>query len=117
MGKIICLIVDDEPAIRTYLGVVLRRRGLISLEAANAAGALRVLEERGGRIDCLITDIEMPGDMDGIDLAYSVKNSFPALPVIVVSGYTDQAPPGFAFIRKPFMPAEMLQAVDQPMGL
>ena len=45
MGEITCLIVEDEPAIRTYLGVVLRRRGLISLEAADAAGALRVLEE------------------------------------------------------------------------
>ena len=115
MGDPICLIVDDEPAIRAYLGAVLRRRGIVSLEASSAAAALRTIEELSGRIDCLITDIEMPGDMNGIDLAYSVRGSFPALPVIVVSGYPERVPPGFAFIRKPFVPADMLKIVDQAL--
>jgi CheY-like chemotaxis protein len=115
MGERICLIVDDEPAIRTYLSVVLRQRGMRSLEAGNTIEALRIVKELGGRIDLPITDIQMPGDMDGIDLAYSVKSSFSALPVIVISGGMEIAPWGLAVIRKPFVPGVILEAVDKAL--
>jgi CheY-like chemotaxis protein len=115
MGERICLVVDDEPAIRTYLGAVLQRRGLQIFEAGNAVEALRILRDRGSQIDLLITDIQMPGDMDGIDLAYSVKTSFSTLPVIVISGYSDKAAKGFTLVRKPFSPDAILQAVDEVM--
>ena len=90
-------------------------RGLQSLEAGTAVEALRILQRLGGQIDLVITDIEMPGDMDGIDLAHSVKNSFSALPVIVVSGYNDKAPSGFAVVQKPFTTDAILQAIDRAM--
>ncbi len=77
MGERICVVVDDDRAIRTYLGAVLQSGGIQSFLAGNAVEALRILREHGSQIDLLITDIQMPGNMDGIDLAYSVKTRFP----------------------------------------
>jgi len=115
MSEHICLVVDDEPAIRAYLGAVLRHRGIQCLEAENAIEALRILQKLGGQIDLLITDIQMPGDMDGLDLAYSARNSFASLPVIVVSGHIDKTPKDFVVVHKPFLPGELLNAVDKMM--
>ncbi len=112
MSERICLIVDDEPAVREYLSVILQCRGIQSLEADNAVEALRIVQKLGGQIDLLITDVQVPGEMDGIDLAYSLKNSFRTLPVIVVSGCGDTAPTDFPFVRKPFTPDAILEAVD-----
>ena len=113
MDEALCLIVDDEPALRTYLSLLLQRRGIQSLEAENAVEALRILHKRGGAIDFLITDIQMPGDIDGTDLAYSVKNLFASVPVILISGAVEKAPTGFAFVRKPFRADEILSAIDK----
>jgi DNA-binding NtrC family response regulator len=115
MGDRVCLIVDDEPVIRKYLRLVLQRIGLQSLEAKDAVEALRILRERGDQINLVITDIKMPGDMDGIDLAYSMQNSFSGLPVILISGFVDKVPAGFTFVRKPFLPDELLEAIEKTM--
>ena len=112
----VCLIVDDEPVIRKYLRRILERIEIQSLEADNAVESLRLLQKLGGQVDLLITDIKMPGEMDGIDLAYSVQNSFSSLPVILISGFVDKVPAGFTYIRKPFMPDELLKAIDKMMN-
>lgn len=114
MHESCCLIVDDEPAIRAYISVLLRHKGIVSLEAEDAVEALRILR-LGGQIDLLITDIQMPGDMDGIDLAYSVRNSFSSLPVILMSGAVEKAPNGFTFVSKPFQADQILNAIDKKM--
>ena len=95
---------------------MLERIEIQSLEADNAVEALRLLQKLGGQVDLLITDIKMPGEMDGIDLAYSVQNSFSSLPVILISGFVDKVPAGFTYIRKPFMPDELLKAIDKMMN-
>jgi DNA-binding NtrC family response regulator len=115
MEERICLIVDDEPGIRKYLAVVLRNEGFRCLEAESAAESLRILRGCRGEIDLMITDIRMPGDMDGIDLANAVRNSHPGLPVILVSGYTARDPEGFQVVPKPFTPREIVEAVDKAM--
>jgi CheY-like chemotaxis protein len=115
MDEPLCLIVDDESAIRTYLGVLLRQKGIRSLEAGDAIEALRIVQKLGGEIDLLITDIQMPGDIDGVDLAYSVRNLFSSLPVILISGNVERAPTGFAFVRKPFRADAILSAIDKAM--
>ena len=112
----VCFIVDDEPVIRKYLRRMLERIEIQSLEADNAVEALRLLQKLGGQVDLLITDIKMPGEMDGIDLAYSVQNSFSSPPVILISGFVDKVPAGFTYIRKPFMPDELLKAIDKMMN-
>jgi DNA-binding NtrC family response regulator len=118
---LICLIVDDEPSIRTYLRAILQRQRIQSLEADSAAQALGIIQRLGGRLDLIVADIRMPGEMDGIDLAYSVRHSFPAVPVILISGYGDvdavkQAAANFQFIQKPFVPETILMAVNKVVG-
>jgi DNA-binding NtrC family response regulator len=115
MTERICLIVDDDPAIRSFLAAVVERKGFQSLEAESAVAALRLLWQPGTQIELLITDIQMPGEMDGLDLAYSVKNSFSTLPVILVSGSHDKAPIDFTFVRKPMLPETILNAIDRTM--
>src|SRR5579864_5265063 len=117
----ICLLVDDEPAIRSYLRAILEAERFQCLEASNVAQALGITQRLGGRLDLIITDIKMPGDVDGLDLAYSVRNSFPDIPVILVSGYADdesvfRAASIFKFIRKPFVPETIVTAVRTAIG-
>lgn len=112
----ICLLVDDESAIRSYLRAILEPEGFQCLESENVAQALGITQRLGGRLDLIVTDIKMPGDMDGLDLAYSVRHSFPNVPVILVSGYADdeavfRAASKFKFIRKPFVPDTIVNAV------
>ena len=112
----ICLIVDDEPAIRAYLKAILQLDRFQSLEASTAAQALRIVQKLDGRIDLLLSDVRMPGDMDGIDLAYSVRNLFPTIPVILISGYAvEPSTPATPFhvIQKPFVPETILAAARQ----
>ena len=121
MSDRICLIVDDEPSIRTYLRAILQRERIQSLEADNAAQALSIIHKLGGRLDLIVCDIKMPGEMDGIDLAYSVRNSFPAVPFLLISGYGDvesvkHAAANFEFIQKPFVPETILMAVKKMVG-
>lgn len=118
MGQRLCLIVDDEPAIRTYLRDVLQRGQIQSIEAESPAKALQLLKELGTQINLIITDIQMPGDMDGVDLAYSVRNAAPRLPVILISAYADnkEIPPSFPFLQKPFDSKAILEAVSRAIA-
>lgn len=115
MGKRLYLIVDDESYIRRYLKAVLQCGGIQCVEAKNAFDAVELLQGRADEIDLLITDIQMPGQMDGADLATLVKSSFPTLPVILISGHAEKVPNGFALVQKPFSPETILEAVQQVM--
>jgi DNA-binding NtrC family response regulator len=113
MNECVCLVVDDEPAIRAYLKSILQRKNVRALEASDAVEALRVLQKHGNGIDLIITDIQMPGDMDGVDLAYSVKRSHPAIPVLLISGNVNNGSAGrFTFVQKPFLPETILETID-----
>jgi YesN/AraC family two-component response regulator len=99
----------------------LQRERIQSLEANDAEQALRIIQKLGGRLDLIVCDIKMPGEMDGIDLAYSVRNSFPAVPVVLISGYGDveyvkHAAAKFEFIQEPFVPETILVAVKKVVG-
>jgi DNA-binding NtrC family response regulator len=117
----ICLIVDDEPSIRKYLRAILDQERIQCLEADSASQALGIIQRLNGRLDLIVCDIKMPGDMNGVDLAYSVRNMFPGIPVILISGYADveavkKAAAIFQFIQKPFEPEAILLAVKKVVG-
>ena len=110
----ICLVVDDEPAIRGFLRIILEPQQLQILEAENAAQAMKVLQGFGERLGLIVSDIQMPGDMNGMDLAHSVRNTYPAIPVILISGYWEGEAAireGFKVIPKPFGAETILNAV------
>jgi signal transduction histidine kinase len=112
------LLVEDEDAVRRMAAHVLRQHGYQVLAAADASEALEHWRTRRADIDLLLTDIVMPG-MAGNVLAGQLQADVPPLPVVYMSGYTDEpevqaAISGgrAAFLAKPFTPAELLQAIE-----
>jgi CheY-like chemotaxis protein len=83
------LIVDDEPTVRKVVTETLSDTEFSFIEADNAAQALRTLREAGPNISVLVTDVRMPGQLNGIDLAKLTQNSWPWIKVIVTTGFPD----------------------------
>jgi len=118
MSDRICLVVEDEPTIRKYLRLILERDALQTLEAGTAAEALKIIHKLDGQLDLIVSDINMPGEMDGLDLAHSVRNTFPAIPIILITGYDNNAmrASGFDLLRKPFASETILEVVRRLVG-
>lgn len=119
MSDCVCLIVDDDPAIRHFFRTILEQRQLHSLESDDASHAFRIIQKLEGRLDLLVTEIDVPGDMNGVDLAHCVRIAFPAIPVILFSNHCDKdvrKPAGFEFIAKPFLQDRILKAVAKAVN-
>ncbi len=84
------LVVDDEPTIRMLVTEVLEDLGYIAIEAADGAGGLRVLQSNT-RIDLLVTDVGLPGGMNGRQLAEAARTSRPRLKILFITGYAEDA--------------------------
>jgi DNA-binding NtrC family response regulator len=98
------LVVEDEILIRLSLAEVLRDEGFSVLEAANADEAVAVLAS-SATIDVVMTDVNMPGSLDGLALGRFVRTTRPGLKVIVVSGRVTPAAAteaADAFLAKPY---------------
>jgi CheY-like chemotaxis protein len=108
------LVVEDEPLIRLLVLEILSEAGFEILEAQDPAEALTVLKS-DEQIDVLLTDVRMPGRMDGFELAEIAKHSRPELRVIVTSGYFDrrEVPSGTNFLHKPYSASDLVKRVTQ----
>jgi PAS domain S-box-containing protein len=84
------LVVDDEPVIRMLVVEVLRDLGYAALEAADGAGALRLLRAES-RIDLLVTDVGLPGGLNGRQLADAARAIRPRLPALFITGFAETA--------------------------
>jgi len=106
------LLVEDEPAVRMVTREMLLQQGYTVLEADGAEAARRLCRDRAS-IDLLLTDVIMP-HTNGSVLARELRNEWPRLKVLFMSGYTDDAitqhgvlEPGVDFIEKPFTPERL----------
>lgn len=110
------LVVEDDFLIRLTLVEALQDEGFEVIEAASTDEASALLGS-GSRIDMLITDIQLPGSMDGCALAAAARNHRPELPVIYMSGRPDTAcaldPAREAMIAKPYLPSEVCGTVHR----
>lgn len=102
------LIVDDEPTVRMLVTEVLEELGYAAIEAADGASALKVLQS-DARIDLLITDIGLPGGMNGRQMVSVAMQNRPKLKVLFITGYAENAmigngqlDPGMHVMAKPF---------------
>ncbi len=117
------LIVDDEPLIRMGLSDFLQECGFKVLEGSNAAEALQMIKSHAVVIDLVITDVRMPGDMDGFGLAQWVRTNQPALPVILCSGDAKKAEiaqdvcADQPFFRKPYDLQLMVAKIRQALHI
>ena len=102
------LVVDDEPTVRMLVSEVLKDLGYLSIEAPDGIGALKIIES-SQRIDLLITDVGLPNGLNGRQLADAARTLRPALKVLFITGYAENAvsshghlPAGFTVLTKPF---------------
>jgi two-component system cell cycle sensor histidine kinase/response regulator CckA len=111
------LLVEDEPPVRSTVRRLLERHGYQVLEAANGHDALSLMAARGSEIRLVVSDMVMPG-MGGMELASRLRTSSPKIPVLLMTGYTEEAiarngdrPHDALIIEKPFSQHTMLEKV------
>ena len=113
------LVVEDEMLLRMRAVDMVEDAGFTAIEAVNADDALAILESRTD-IELLFTDIQMPGSMDGLKLAYAVHERWPLIKIILVSGQlklTDKDRPADSrFFGKPLEVKQMIAAMQDMMG-
>jgi DNA-binding NtrC family response regulator len=100
------LLAEDEPMLRRVVGVTLRIAGFVVLEAGDGTAGLEILRS-DAPIDVLLTDVKMPG-LNGYQLAEAGLSLRPAMSVMLMTGYADEAIPdairaaSIPILRKPF---------------
>jgi CheY-like chemotaxis protein len=113
------LIVEDEPILRMQAADVVEEAGFVPVEAKDADEAIVILKSRSD-IVLLFTDIHMPGSIDGLKLAHFVRDRWPPIKIIVVSGRVtlskSDMPPGGRFFGKPFEASRMVSALRSMIG-
>ena len=109
------LVVDDEEIIRKLVRVALRESvDAVFLEANDAAEALKVAREHREPIDLMVSDVVMPGRMNGIEMAAQLSHAHPEMKVVLMSGYALEGltmEPAWHFIQKPFGVSEIRERI------
>lgn len=113
------LLVEDEALVRMELADMLGDLGLVVLEANDADEAIEILDQRPD-IELMMTDVNMPGSMDGIRLAHHVRDRWPPIKLLVVSGNSDiqfpTLPDEAIFLPKPFNDQRLKGALSNLIG-
>jgi two-component system, response regulator PdtaR len=111
----VILIVEDDVLANEYLEFILQQAGDEVLSATSADEAAGLLEDRED-VQLIVTDINLPGSMNGLKLATAAKARRPKVNIIIVTGYTaptnDEIPPGSLFIPKPYNARKIIEAVQ-----
>ncbi|GAB2177184.1 response regulator [Dongia sp. agr-C8] len=110
----VILVVEDEPFVRLDAIETLKAAGYRVIEASNADEAISILELRHD-IRVVVTDIQMPGSMDGLKLAATIRNRWPPIALIITSGRIRMAPHDLPergrFLPKPYSGPRLIEAI------
>jgi PAS domain S-box-containing protein len=116
-GHEVVLVVEDDALVRKYVTTEIASLGYVTLEAANGAEALKIIDG-GASIDLLFTDVIMPGGMNGRQLADEAVRRRPRLKTLFTSGYTENAilhhgrlDPGVLLLAKPYRKPELARMI------
>lgn len=116
------LVVEDEASLRSVIRRTLERHGYRVVEAPDAESALLLMDQVAGQFDLVLTDLIMPG-LSGTQLAARVLARHPAMRVMLMSGYSEEAvlhqgvlAPGTRLLQKPFAPEVLLREVRGALG-
>lgn len=114
------LVVDDNADVAAFACGLLEELGYATRRASGGAEALAMLAD-GDRPDAVFTDIVMPGAVDGIELAATLRASFPHIAVVLATGYSERlthggAPEGVETLLKPYRPDELAAALGRALG-
>ena len=115
----VVLVVEDEMLLRMRAVDMVEDAGFTSVEAVDADEAVAILESRSD-IALLLTDIQMPGTMDGLGLAHSVRERWPPIKIILVSGQLKLAnidiPADSRFFGKPLEAKDLIAEMQSMIG-
>jgi CheY-like chemotaxis protein len=116
------VLVEDDSSVRAFAARVLRMAGYHVLEADSPTKALELVDVADTRVDAILTDIIMPG-MNGCELAKRVWAKRPQMPVLYMSGYTDQvlreqdmSLDDGSLLEKPFTVSQLLGKMREVLG-
>lgn len=114
----VILLAEDDVLVRFTTAETLRDAGYTVLEAADASEALSLIET-GHPFDLVLSDVRMPGKIDGVALTFAIKDLRQNLPVVLVSSHLepDRAHAGDAFLSKPYQVADLFRIVEQFVGV
>jgi CheY-like chemotaxis protein len=119
--KPVVLLVEDEPSIREIVADTLQEAGYICIPAGNGSDAVRIIEANLYKFDLLLSDVRMPGDVNGFQVAEQFQARFPGMPVIVMSGHIDpetaaaMTRDGFQVLVKPVRLPQILEVVARAL--
>jgi CheY-like chemotaxis protein len=115
----VVLVVEDEPLLRILAVEVVEEAGFTAIEASDADEAVALLESRTD-IALVFTDINMPGSMDGLKLAHAVRNRWPPIKILVVSGkqpfQSSDLPSNSCFVSKPYQASALVEELRSIIG-
>jgi two-component system, response regulator PdtaR len=115
----VVLVVEDDPLLRMLAVEVVEEAGFLAIEAQNADEAVVLLESRTD-ITLLFTDINMPGSMDGLKLAHAVRDRWPPIKIMVVSGkqrlQSSDLPSNSCFVGKPYQASALVDELRSMIG-
>jgi CheY-like chemotaxis protein len=117
-GKETILLVEDALSVRVLARSVLERYGYKVIEADSGINALEIWHQHHDRIDLVLTDMVMPGGINGLELVKRLRKQKPALRAIYASGYSadvvgkeSELQEGVNFLQKPYPPAKLARTV------
>jgi PAS domain S-box-containing protein len=120
-GKTV-LVVDDEPSVRMLVTEVLEELGYVSIEASDGPAGLRMLQS-DMRVDLLVTDVGLPGGINGRQLADAARTTRPDLKVLFITGYAENAiigngqlAPNMGVLTKPFVMETLARRIIEMTG-
>jgi DNA-binding response OmpR family regulator len=121
MKRLKILLVEDEDLIRLLLSEAMSDVGMNPMLAASGEEALDILGVNDP-FHLLITDIQLPGPVDGLDIARAARSKAPGMPIIFTTGQPDRmaqwkSGTGDLFIPKPYRPSNIIAAIRQLTGL
>jgi CheY-like chemotaxis protein len=113
----VILIVEDDKLQELLVVDIVEEAGFVAIAACDADEAVAILESRSD-IVLVLTDINMPGSMDGLKLAHAVRRRWPPIKIIVVSGrgLTSELPTDVRFLAKPYQVDAMISEIRSLIG-
>ncbi|MFB2550836.1 response regulator [Ensifer soli] len=115
----IILVVEDEPLLRLAAIDLVEAAGFKAVAAADATEAVEILESRND-IRVVFTDVDMPRGIDGMRLAAIIRDRWPPIKVIVVSGYLEdpghRIPAETAFFAKPYREEQIVEKIREMLS-
>jgi two-component system NtrC family sensor kinase len=110
------LVVEDSPEVAEVATAYFQQLGYMVKQVAGAREALELIGN-DPKIDLVFSDIVMPGGMNGLDLGHAIRQRYPAMPVLLATGYSDSVreavAQGFIVLQKPFALAALEQALRE----